>query len=133
LAVALLPAVVTGWAHPRAPTWSWTAPGAPLVSLEAVVGWAQPTLLLDARSTEAYLAGHMSGALPLNGQDWDRQVPALLAAWHPGTRLVVYCDGGSCDASQAVALRIERDLRMTDVYVLDGGWKPGIPVRKASP
>ena len=122
LSAAVVPAALTAWTHPKAPVWSWVAPEVPEVTLESVAAWKAPYLWLDARRANAYESGHIGGALLLNGDDWDGLVPKMLAAWRPGMRLVVYCDSPSCDASQAVALRLRRELRLPDVYVLHGGW-----------
>ena len=43
----------------------------------------------------------------------------------PGTpirRVVVYCDGGGCEASRHVADRLRDKLGMKSVFVLKGGW-----------
>jgi rhodanese-related sulfurtransferase len=122
LTAAVLPAMATGWIHPKAPKWAWTAPEAAEVTLETVTGWKEPYLWLDARSADAFQTAHADGALPLNQADWDNLVPGLLAARRPGMRLVVYCESSRCDASQEIALRIRRELGLPDIYVLEGGW-----------
>lgn len=80
-------------------------------------------LLVDARPEAAYRAAHAPGALPLNEPQWERQLPAVIEALRDNTRVVVYCDDTLCDASRAVAARLRRELALTDVLVLKGGWR----------
>jgi len=35
----------------------------------------------------------------------------------------VYCDGADCGTSRAVARRLKRELGVSEVYVLKGGWR----------
>jgi rhodanese-related sulfurtransferase len=60
-------------------------------------------VVVDARTPEAYAAGHVPGALNLPHRLMDAQTTALL----PTDRLiVVYCDGAGCNASTKGALRL---------------------------
>ena len=64
----------------------------------------------------------MEGAILLNEEHWEELIPAFLDAWDPEKTIVVYCDGGKCDASRAIATRLRDELKLESVYVLQGGW-----------
>lgn len=84
--------------------------------------WPEKILWVDARPADAYAERHIPGAIPLNQNEWAEQLPALLQAWRPGMKVVVYCDSPACGASQAVALRLQQGVNLPDIYVLKGGW-----------
>ncbi len=80
-------------------------------------------LFIDARPVEEYEAGHIPGAFNVPPSKISG-ISALLDFMGPGDRIVVYCEGGSCDASHLVAIRLE-DLGITTVHIdVDGypGW-----------
>lgn len=122
LLLAAIPALLSGWLHPKRPDWSWSKPGVAEVSLDEILRWSPPILWVDARTAKSYEIRHVPGALLLNEDEWEQQLPGFLAVWQPKAHIVVYCDSAVCDASQAVALRLQRELRLTDVHVLQGGW-----------
>lgn len=78
-------------------------------------------LLVDAREREAYEANHLPGAILLNENDFDAQFGMFLENWTPEQLVVVYCDGGGCQASRAVAKRLRSDLGAENIYYLEGG------------
>lgn len=123
LLLALVPALATGWGHPLRPVWTWARPAVPEVALAALKPMAATVLWVDARPAEAYVSGHIPGAIALNEDEWERLLPSLLSVWQPGQRIVVYCDSSDCATSQAVALRLQRELQIETVAVLRGGWK----------
>ncbi len=120
LALALAPALVSGLIQLK-------GTGPPLVEDEVapslVRTWGDRVLWVDARPRAKFDAGHIDGAVLLNEDEWDGLVPAFLDAWEPEKTVVVYCDGGSCDASHAVARRLREELKLENVRVLKGGWK----------
>ena len=122
LVAALVPALLAAAWHPRRPAWSLAAAAAPEVTWGQVLAWAKPALLIDARPTPAYEQRHIPGALPLSEPQWEAGLPAIVRAWRPGTRVVVYCDDAGCGASQEVARRLRRELGIDEVFVLKGGW-----------
>ncbi len=122
LVLATVAALLSLWLNPKRPVLAWTKPGAVEVDLSEATGWRKPILWVDARPAEAFNRGHVPGAVSLNEASWEQQLPEFLAAWKPGTRTVVYCDTQSCDASQSLAQRIDRELHLPDIYVLKGGW-----------
>jgi rhodanese-related sulfurtransferase len=75
----------------------------------------------SAPRRDKFNAGHLPGAILLNEDEWNKLVPAFLDAWDPDRPTVVYCDGGSCEASHAVAKRLREELKIGDVHVLKGG------------
>ena len=85
--------------------------------------WGDAVLWVDARSRKKYEEGHIPGAVLLNEEEWDACVAPFLDVWDPAKRIVVYCDGGQCDASQAVAERLRNDLQLGTVNILKGGWE----------
>ena len=84
-----------------------------LLSLEAdcwdvhasLVGGAADFVLLDVRSTDAYLAGHVAGAVSLPHARIDE---AAVAGYGEATTFVVYCNGPHCNGADRAALRLAR-------------------------
>jgi rhodanese-related sulfurtransferase len=130
LALALLPAVLTGWLHPKRPEWSWTRPAVTELPLDDAERLTPPVIWLDARPDEEYAAQHVPGALSLNEDRWDELLPKFMAVWQPGTRVVVYCNSHECDASRAVAARLRHEYRINNVFVLQGGWNAWLEAHK---
>lgn len=120
LALALAPALVSGaWQL----AWRQEEPLAPgEVRLATAREWGERVQWVDARSRAKYERTRIPGALLLNEDEWDKLVGPFLDAWDADKTLVVYCDGGHCEASQRVAERIRHDLQIPGVYVLKGGW-----------
>ena len=120
LALAVLPALVSGALQLR---WNATEPlAAGEVRAATVREWGDKVQWADARPRDKFDAGHIEGALLLNEDEWTKLVPAFLDAWDPDRPVVVYCDGGSCEASHRVAQRMRDELNIGEVYVLKGGY-----------
>ena len=120
LALALVPALVSGAWQLR---WRAEEPLAPgEVRLATARQWGDQVQWVDARSRAKYERTHIPGALLLNEDEWDKLVGPFLDAWDADKTLIVYCDGASCAASEAVAERIRTELKIGGVYVLKGGW-----------
>ena len=130
LLLATIPALLAGWIHPKRPAWSWHQPRVDEVDLDEISRWSAPVLWIDARTASAYQTQHVPGAILLNEGEWEQQLPRFLEAWQPNARIVVYCDSSACDASQAVALRLQRELNLTDIHVLQGGWATWLRTQK---
>jgi rhodanese-related sulfurtransferase len=119
--VALVPALLSMWLHPRKPQWRGQDGGD--VMLSTVAAWPEREVLwVDARTPEVFDRGHIPGARNLAPGTWDSQIELVLQAWKPGLRVVVYCDGHGCAASNEVAARLRSELDFKSVYVLTGGW-----------
>ena len=85
--------------------------------------WGDKVQWVDARSRQRFEQGHIPGAILLNEDEWGRLVAKFLDAWEPDKTIVVYCDGGGCDASKAVAARLRDELKLENgIFVLKGGW-----------
>jgi len=82
---------------------------------------APGTVIVDARSPEAFAVGHVPGAvnLPLETASDD---PAALARLAPGPNLVVYCDDSGCLVSTRLA-RLIRERTGRNAMVYEGGWE----------
>ena len=120
LALALVPALVSGAFQLQ---WRKQEPLAPgEVRLATARMWGDQVQWVDARSRTKYERTHIPGALLLNEDEWEKLVGPFLDAWDADKTLIVYCDGGSCETSQAVAERIRTELKIGGVYVLQGGW-----------
>ena len=122
LVMAALPALLGGWYHFHRQTLAWTKVLADEVEWTEVERWTGPVLWIDARTADAFAAQHVPGAVRLNEGEWERLLPGFLEAWQPEQRIVVYCDSRACDASQGVAQRLRRELNLTEIHVLKGGW-----------
>jgi len=130
LLVALVPAVLTAWCHPRRPAWSRDQAVVPEVEWEMVQESHSPVLLIDARNCAAYEHDHIPGALWLGARPEDGGMVTVARAWQPGARLVVYCDSLRCDSAQSAARRLRRELGLNDIVVLKGGWSAWIKTHK---
>ena len=121
LVIALPPAIVSGVFQLH---WQKPAPlGENEVSLATAQSWGDKIVWVDARPRAKFEREHIPGAVLLNEDEWVRLVGPFLDEWEPGKNIVVYCDGGSCDASHAVARRIKEELQVdSPVWVLHEGW-----------
>jgi rhodanese-related sulfurtransferase len=120
LALALLPAIVSGAFQLR---WNAETPASHgEVTIAIVHSWGDRVLWVDARSRAKYEHAHIPGAVLLNEEEWNSLVAKFLDVWDPDVPVVVYCDGGSCDASHAIADRLRKELNIEKVHVLKGGW-----------
>lgn len=119
LGLALLPALVSAALQLR-----WTANDSlddGEIRAATVRAWGPKVQWVDARPRVRYEAGHIQGAILLNEDEWKSLVPAFLDAWDPDRPVVVYCDGGTCEASRHIAQRLREELNIGDVHVLKGG------------
>ena len=92
------------------------------IRLATVQMWGDKVLWVDARTQQKFDESHIPGAVLLNEDDWDTQVPLFLNEWEPENAVVVYCDSATCDASHSVRKRLTEELQIPNVYVLKGGW-----------
>ena len=120
LGLALLPALVSGALQLQ---WNREEPlAAGEVRIAEARKWGDKVLWVDARSRAKFERKHIPGALLLNEDEWETLVGPFLDAWDPDKEVVVYCDGGGCEASRAVAARMHEELKIGNVHVLKGGW-----------
>ncbi|MEP7071292.1 MAG: rhodanese-like domain-containing protein [Verrucomicrobiota bacterium] len=121
-ALALLPAAGEAIYFRERVSWRQPAPSDE-VNLAQADGFAAQVMWIDARPREQFEAKHVPGAFLLNAGEWDELLPAMLNAWTPDRKLVVYCSAQSCDASKEVARRLKEEAGLKNVYVLTGGWE----------
>ncbi len=119
LALALAPALVSGALQLK---WREPSPSADEVVPSMVESWGDKVLWVDARTRAKFERGHIAGAVLLNEDEWDGLMPAFFDAWMPDKIIVVYCDGGGCDASHDVARRLHDHFKLANFHVLKGGW-----------
>lgn len=119
--LALLPAVISAFLHPRRPDF-WSQPREGEITLNAALRKPGDYLWIDARTVTEHTAGHIPGSLPLNLEDWVNLLPTVLEAWPEGKPVIVYCDSRRCKASEDVAMRL-REFDQAPVFVLKGGWE----------
>lgn len=122
LCLALIPSIASALWHPQRPSWQTGVLQEGEVTLATVHTWSADVLWLDARQTNAYESAHYPGAKSLNEDDWESLLLPVLEAWRPGMKIVVYCDGLTCQASHDVADRLREETGWEDIYVLHGGW-----------
>lgn len=123
LGLAFLPAIGQALYFRNVASWRQPPVDSGLVSLAQAQSWGDTVLWVDARPGEDFARGHVPGAMPLNEDEWDAQLRTFLTAWSPERKVVVYCSAQSCNASHAVAERLRKEDRLTNIYVLEGGWE----------
>jgi rhodanese-related sulfurtransferase len=123
LGLAFLPAA--GQALYLRDTVSWRSPipASEMVTIADARGWGSNAIWIDARPEEEFAQDHIPGALLLNEDRWNELLPAMLAAWSPEKRIIVYCSSESCGSSREVARRLRNDAQLKNVFVLEGGWE----------
>lgn len=93
-------------------------------------------LFIDARPLENYREGHVPGAFHLDFQAFSKGTPETLGLLPRDFPLIVYCDGGDCDASHKVKTMLEAN-GYNQVTVLEAGfpgWKSAnLPVETGDP
>jgi rhodanese-related sulfurtransferase len=119
VALALAPALISGLVQLQFRPTETAGPGEVLVATAR--SWGEQVLYVDARHL-GFDQGHIPNAVPLNEEHWKEMLPRFLDAWDPDRKVVVYCDGGACEASKEVADRLRQELQLKEVYVLKGGW-----------
>jgi len=95
----------------------------PVVSLEEAraLFLTQGAVFLDARSNEAYFAGHIQGAINFPADNFDSLFPTLMAEIAPDSLIITYCDGETCTLSKELAMNLA-GRGYAHVRVLVNGW-----------
>lgn len=133
LLLPLFPALASALWHPRRPAWDALLRAAPpatsateldglRLELAQVRASHVGALWIDARPPGDHAAAHVPGAISLHEGAWDEGFAVLSDRWDGVASIVVYCGGENCRASEAVALRLRRELGFERVFVLGGGW-----------
>ncbi|MFT3831678.1 MAG: rhodanese-like domain-containing protein [Opitutaceae bacterium] len=123
LVIATVLAAATVALRPGARALLRDAPRGDETTLVAAREHRGPLLWLDARPAADFARAHIPDALPLNADEWDAQIVAVIQHWQPGTRVIVYCDDRACGTSRHVAEKLRREYQFDDVRVLHGGWR----------
>ncbi len=91
---------------------------------EARALFDQQATFIDARKLDPYKLGHVKGAWRLELSDFDAGDPQFLALIPRSSVLVVYCSGGHCDESEAVARMLTGSGYKSTYVMHDGipGW-----------
>jgi rhodanese-related sulfurtransferase len=112
-------------------------PGVTFISLaEAEQLFAQKAAtFIDARSQEEYVSGHILGALNLPLNETKKGVAADQLQALSERSLVIYCQGGDCETSEALA-KILYESGFKNIKVFQGGWaewkQAGLPVAEGN-
>ena len=100
---------------PLVADWSLTAqlssvPGgeASVITLEEaqMLYFGQQAVFLDARTAEAFQAGHIEGARNLAWEAFDELYPEVMANISTDAVIITYCDGETCSLSKDLALAL---------------------------
>ena len=111
-------------------------PGVRLITLEEAedIWRTQTAVFIDARRGGLYSEGHVPRSLSLPADESARTLPSLVMALARVGTVVVYCEGGDCQSSLALAKRLH-EAGCRDVRVFTGGWEEwraaGLPEEKS--
>ncbi len=85
---------------------------------------ANLNIFVDARNDEAYEKGHIPGAIQADHYELDYYVENLLQFAPSADKIVVYCNGGSCEDSVLMCQDLlELGIDKSVIYLYEGGWK----------
>lgn len=136
---AVLPQAAAGEPTAPAPETSIKQPqqrptgGAQMVDLATLTSLIQSgdAQLVDARSAAEFATGHIASAVQIAFEDFQGRNPPAIDLLDRSRNVIVYCGGGSCDASILVAQQlVARGFSKIAVFK-DGieGWKAaGLPL-----
>lgn len=88
-------------------------------------------VFVDARNDHAYELGHVPGAWQLDRYRPENYLPAVLPLCLNAQKIVVYCNGGSCEDSEFAAIMLrEAGIPNDNILVYGGGiseWTNAMP------
>jgi rhodanese-related sulfurtransferase len=79
-------------------------------------------VFIDARSTRAYRAGHIPGAIQMTNSDVATRGEELLKDYPRDIRIITYCSGGRCQSSLRLASLLKEEMGFTNVGAFYEGW-----------
>ncbi|MEE8169514.1 MAG: rhodanese-like domain-containing protein [Phycisphaerae bacterium] len=79
-------------------------------------------IFIDARKPDAYAEGHLEGAYNVPSDDIESFMDALYMNVSNDALLIVYCDGGNCEASHQVADFLKQS-GFGGVKIFKDGWE----------
>jgi rhodanese-related sulfurtransferase len=94
-------------------------------------------VFIDARDEPHYLEGHIPGAHEFDPYRPEKYFTDVLPLCQSAAQIIVYCNGGDCDDSEAAAILL-RDVGIPNskIFVFGGGfgwWKTnGLPVESGA-
>lgn len=91
---------------------------------------AKTHLILDARPTEDFEAGHLPSAISLPTKSLEEVFPQVQILLKPDTPIVVYCSGKQCDESLGLA-RFLKGQGYRNVSLYAGGFADWREAREA--
>ncbi|MFA6044241.1 MAG: rhodanese-like domain-containing protein [Phycisphaerales bacterium] len=84
--------------------------------------YQQGTPFVDARGMDEYIAGHIDSAFWMPTEEFmSGHTPAALPLLDSQSQIVVYCDGGMCDASKNVVVLLQQ-AGFTRCHILTDGY-----------
>lgn len=79
-------------------------------------------VFVDARSDNAYQAGHIPGAFQFDRYYPEKYVSTMLQVCGPAQQILVYCNGGNCEDSEFAAVMLsEWGIPKNKLLVYGGG------------
>jgi len=78
-------------------------------------------VFIDARSTEAFISGHIAGALSLPWHDVEQRFIEVTENISSDATIITYCDGETCNLSHNLSVFLI-DMGFSNVRVLVKGW-----------
>lgn len=79
-------------------------------------------IIIDARRADQFSAGHIKNSINIYAQDeQDIMIPKILQLPRD-KKIIIYCDGGTCDLSHELANNLISAFSFKNVYVYEGGW-----------
>lgn len=80
-------------------------------------------VFVDARSDNAYQAGHIPGAYQFDRYYPEKYVSTMLQVCGPAQKVLVYCNGGHCEDSEFAAVLLSQwGIPNTNLLVYGGGF-----------
>ncbi len=81
-------------------------------------------IFVDARNDEAFQKGHIPGAIQADHYELEYYVENLLQYAPSADKIVVYCNGGSCEDSVLMCQDLlELGIDRSVIFLYEGGWK----------
>ena len=91
------------------------------------------TPFLDARGSQTYAAGHITGAHDLPTTDFEKRFLDLAETLEGAPSVIIYCESADCGEAVELAARLKEAYQGTILVFVDGvkGWTAaGYPVTK---
>ena len=97
-----------------------------IVSIEETqAGIQRGCVLLDARTEQEYLDGHIPGAVLFDYYELGRYIQEVLPSISTDQEIIIYCTGPECDDSELLSRELYI-LGYRNLYVFKGGYEAWI-------